>query len=91
LNIWEHFSVVGKLLGLNHASIRYRYNTISKKLNLDKFSKLAEVLSGGNKRKLSTALSLFCNPQLMFLDEPTVGLDPLARRALLSSVKEQVR
>ena len=91
MSIIEHFIVIGKLLGLNQASIRQRFNTVSTKLNLDKDSKLAEVLSGGNKRKLSTALSLFCNPQLMFLDEPTVGLDPLARRALLSSVKDQVR
>lgn len=54
---------------------------------LDQGNKVTEVLSGGNKRKLCTALSLFSNPKILFLDEPTVGLDPMARRALLSTVK----
>eukprot|EP00435_Cladocopium_sp_Y103_P035658 s2043_g9.t1 len=42
----------------------------------------AEVLSGGNKRKLSAALALMGSPSLAILDEPSCGLDPAARRAL---------
>jgi ABC-type multidrug transport system ATPase subunit len=38
--------------------------------------------SGGNKRKLSTAMALIGRPPIVLLDEPTTGLDPLARRAL---------
>jgi ABC-2 type transport system ATP-binding protein len=60
-----------------------RYQYISKNLQLDKGSKLAQILSGGNQRKLCTALSLFASPKISFLDEPTVGLDPVARRSLL--------
>jgi len=42
--------------------------------------------SGGNKRKLSTALALIGNPPLVFLDEPTTGMDPVARRHLWNAI-----
>ena len=39
-----------------------------------------QCFSGGNKRKLSTAIALIGEPSLIFLDEPTTGMDPVARR-----------
>lgn len=48
------------------------------------------VCSGGNKRKLSTAISLIGDPPFIFLDEPTTGMDPGARRQLWN-VLSQVR
>jgi energy-coupling factor transporter ATP-binding protein EcfA2 len=48
--------------------------------------------SGGNKRKLSTAVALVGNPPIIFLDEPTTGMDPVARRFLwdaLSRARDQ--
>jgi ABC-2 type transport system ATP-binding protein len=56
-------------------------------LELDKPYKYACILSGGNKRKLCTALTLFTSPKLAYFDEPTVGLDPVARRNLLNLIK----
>ncbi|XP_077864040.1 phospholipid-transporting ATPase ABCA1-like [Saccoglossus kowalevskii] len=54
-----------------------------RKLGLVKYAqKRAGDYSGGNKRKLSTAISLIGNPQVVFLDEPTTGMDPKAKRFL---------
>ena len=50
----------------------------------------ADVLSGGNKRKLSAALALMGAPRLAVLDEPSCGLDPGARRALWGAVYSAV-
>ena len=44
-------------------------------------------LSGGNKRKLTCALSLLLCPQVEYLDEPTTGVDPISRRALFNMVR----
>jgi len=49
--------------------------------------KFAENLSGGNKRKLSTAISLIGKKDLILLDEPTTGVDPVARRKLLKTIE----
>ena len=60
-----------------------RFENLTKQLELDKKYKYPAILSGGNKRKLCTALALFTQPKLTYFDEPTVGLDPVARRNLL--------
>lgn len=42
--------------------------------------------SGGNKRKLSTGIALLGEPSVIFLDEPSTGMDPMARRLLWSTI-----
>jgi len=46
------------------------------------------VFSGGNKRKLSTGIALIGNPSIIFLDEPTTGVDPVARRLLWNTLAQ---
>ena len=56
-------------------------NKLLKNLNLTEYkTKNAGTLSGGNKRKLSVAMSLVGNPPVILLDEPSAGMDPEARR-----------
>lgn len=50
-------------------------------MNLGEYEdKLSGTLSGGNKRKLSVAMAMIGNPRIIFLDEPSTGMDPKARR-----------
>ena len=51
-------------------------------------NKKAKILSGGNKRKISIAMATIGEPKILFLDEPTLGLDVLARRQLWREIEE---
>jgi ATP-binding cassette subfamily A (ABC1) protein 3 len=52
-----------------------------KEMDLERFKNIeAGQLSGGNKRKLSVAIAMIGNPPIVFLDEPSTGMDPEARR-----------
>uniref|UniRef100_A0A8C8AZB2 ATP binding cassette subfamily A member 2 n=1 Tax=Otus sunia TaxID=257818 RepID=A0A8C8AZB2_9STRI len=63
-----------------------------KKLELTKYAdKPASTYSGGNKRKLSTAIALIGYPAFIFLDEPTTGMDPKARRFLWNLILDVIK
>ena len=56
-------------------------------MNLEEYQdKLSGTLSGGNKRKLSVAMAMIGNPNIIFLDEPSTGMDPKARRFMLKII-----
>lgn len=63
---------------------KFKEDTISEKIRemglVEYEDKLSGTLSGGNKRKLSVAMALIGNPSIVFLDEPSTGMDPKARR-----------
>jgi ATP-binding cassette subfamily A (ABC1) protein 3 len=56
---------------------------------LSQRSQMAKTLSGGQKRRLCTCMAFLGNPKIVFLDEPTTGLDPSARRSLWNFLKER--
>lgn len=56
-------------------------------MNLKSYENVCSMnLSGGNKRKLSVAIAMIGNPDIMLLDEPSAGMDPEARRAMWSVI-----
>jgi len=70
----------GRLFGLTKPESIKRANELIEMFQLDtERNKKASALSGGNKRRLHCALALVHHPQILFLDEPTVGMDPVAR------------
>ena len=84
LTVKENLKYYGKLKGISGYTLDNIIEIIIKKLNLQKFSdRLSGQLSGGNKRKLSVGISIICKPCVIFLDEPSTGMDPYTRRLLL--------
>ena len=55
----------------------------------DKRNTLSKKLSGGQKRKLSVGIALIGDPKIIFLDEPTAGVDPYSRRHMWSLLKQR--
>ncbi|MBJ8344403.1 ATP-binding cassette domain-containing protein [Antrihabitans sp. YC2-6] len=84
----ENLELVGRLAGLR-AGARVRAGELIDRLGLhDLASRRIGELSGGSRRRVDLAASLVGSPSVLFLDEPTTGLDPLARTALWEVVDE---
>ncbi|XP_033029913.1 phospholipid-transporting ATPase ABCA1 [Lacerta agilis] len=89
----EHLELFALLRGVPEKEVCKVGEWAVRKLGLVKYAeRCAGTYSGGNKRKLSTAMALIGGPPVVFLDEPTTGMDPKARRFLwncaLSVIKE---
>lgn len=79
----ELLTMYARLRGVPENQISNVINVLAKNLTFDKYmDRVTKTYSGGNKRKLSTALALVGDPPLVFLDEPSSGMDPIARRML---------
>ncbi|EDV22374.1 uncharacterized protein TRIADDRAFT_10137, partial [Trichoplax adhaerens] len=88
----EHLMFFARLRGIPESEVAKIADWGIKKLGLIQYGdRLAGTYSGGNKRKLSTAISLVGNPPIIFLDEPTTGMDPKARRFLWDMINNIVR
>jgi ABC-2 type transport system ATP-binding protein len=83
LNCWENLSLMGKTYSMTARDIRRRSQELLETMGLiDRAKDRVTKLSGGMKRRLSIAMALIHDPEVVFLDEPTLGLDPQARRAI---------
>ena len=81
LSVFENIDFHGRLFGLAHAERQRHMDELLKATSLDPFlNRPAGKLSGGMKQKLSLCCALIHDPDLLILDEPTTGVDPLSRR-----------
>ena len=89
LTIEEHLLMFGKLKQIPEELL---YEEVYDKLRsvelLDKKDCLSRTLSGGMKRRLSIAIAFIGNPKIVFLDEPTTGMDPNTRQSVWKLIKE---
>jgi len=83
LNSMENLRLVGSLHNIEPKKLKSWSNIMLEKMGLaDRAKDQVRKFSGGMKRRLSIAMALIHNPPVIFLDEPTLGLDPQARRAV---------
>ena len=91
LSVAENLDLYADLHGVTAAERAQRYPALIEMTALGPFkARLAGQLSGGMKQKLGLACTLVRSPELLLLDEPTVGVDPLSRRELWEIVRKLV-
>ena len=87
LTVYENLEFYAKIKGIKQMYIHKLVNAMIDEMALNEYTKkISGKLSGGNKRKLSVAISLLANPQIVLLDEPSTGMDPEARRFMWSII-----
>jgi ABC-2 type transport system ATP-binding protein len=87
----ENLRLMADLAHLDRARVAPTVDAMLERLDLaDAADRRAQTFSGGMKRRLDLAMTLIARPRLIFLDEPTTGLDPRSRRELWAIVREQV-
>ena len=89
LSLWENIFLIGRLYGLKKQEIKKRGEELINLMELNGRTKeKVKNFSGGMKRKVNIILALISNPQVLFLDEPTLGLDPKSRRELWQQIEK---
>jgi ABC-2 type transport system ATP-binding protein len=92
LSVQENLDLYANLHGVTREQRAQRYPRLMEMTNLGAFTdRLAGRLSGGMKQKLGLACTLVRTPELLLLDEPTVGVDPLSRRELWDIIRQLVQ
>lgn len=89
LTVMENLSLYSDLRGIPKAEKEKLFDKVLTMTDLKNFTgRLAGALSGGMKQKLGLACTLLGTPELLLLDEPSVGVDPISRRELIKMVRE---
>ena len=84
----ENLELAGRIQGMSRRSSRARATELLERFDLgDAGKRLAKTYSGGMARKLDVAIGLMHRPAVLFLDEPTTGLDPEARAAMWAEIE----
>jgi len=83
LTVQENIDFYGAVYGLGSSELSERRRTVTELVGLEqRQGQMARTLSGGFKQRLALACSLLHRPKILFLDEPTAGIDPVARREI---------
>jgi ABC-2 type transport system ATP-binding protein len=85
----ENLIFWGQMYGLGGGALASRVDEVLEQIGLtDKAKNRVKTYSGGMKRRVNIGVGLLHKPRLLFMDEPTVGIDPQSRRAILDTVKD---
>jgi ABC-2 type transport system ATP-binding protein len=85
----ENLVFWGQMYGLSGKTLNTRIDEVLEQIGLtDKAKQRVKTYSGGMKRRVNIGVGLLHKPRLLFMDEPTVGIDPQSRRLILDSVKD---
>jgi ABC-2 type transport system ATP-binding protein len=88
---YENLEMVGRLYHLGKSASQTRARELLERFELDEAGdRVAKTYSGGMRRRLDLAAALVARPPVLFLDEPTTGLDPRSRRALWDTIEDRV-
>ena len=88
MSVLENLELIAGIYGQDGKTAKKNAYEMAQKFKLEhELNKKATRLSGGMQRRLSIAMALISDPQILFLDEPTLGLDVLARRELWASIR----
>ncbi|KAL4239790.1 ATP-binding cassette sub- A member 5 [Mactra antiquata] len=90
LTCYEHLQLFAGIKGINADTRHQEIEDALHSVDLtEQTNVLSTALSGGQKRKLSVAIAILGDPKIIFLDEPTAGMDPFSRRHLWSVLKDK--
>ena len=87
----EHLELYSRIKGVKTENIKHVVDSKIAEMGLTEYAdRRAGTYSGGNKRKLSVAMAMIGEPSIVFLDEPSTGMDPLARRSMWDLISDIV-
>ncbi|XP_068150519.1 ABC transporter G family member 20 [Drosophila tropicalis] len=91
MTVKETIFYFGRIYGLTDERIRDKFKTLKELLQLPPARQMVKQCSGGQQRRLSFACAMIHDPELLILDEPTVGLDPMLREKIWDFLVETTR